>query len=37
MSFVLNLQESATHREQTRDISTASNWLCYSTTSWVFC
>ncbi|WP_246036418.1 MULTISPECIES: SapB/AmfS family lanthipeptide [Cellulomonas] len=37
MSYILDLQGSATDREQSRDISTTSNWLCYSTTSWFFC
>lgn len=37
MSFVLTLQESSQEREQNRDLSTMSNWLCYSTGSWWLC
>ncbi len=35
--FVLELQASSVERASTRGLSTTSNWLCYSTTSWFLC
>jgi len=37
MRFVLELQDADTEQEAHRDLSTTSNWACYSTTSWWFC